>query len=769
MKALVVLVFVIACSSGDHRAAREQYNQGVELLAKGDHEGAEKALLAARSAAGVDPELRFRAAYNLGLAYAAHAEKAQKPGSGESPDLAKALELTQQAASWFADAARLRKDDADTLANLAIVRARAQALADELRKGEGTLEARLDALIADQRSVLDDARSVWLAIKQAGGADPLAQQGTLTHLADKERGIVAEAGVISDLATNEIDTIGKKAEDQRSDEEKVRLVQLKNLDLYLSEARSRISEARRKLQELAAEDAVGRAEAALDALKRAREQLLDPITVLREVAREELALMQQTYAVAEAPPDQVPMWMTGPALAQRQSGMRERVEEVRARLAAATENPLPADAKPEQKKTIGRIKTALPLVTDASSAMDRAHYKLVDKSFKDAGTAEREALELLGKAIEQFADLKQTIDITSETQKHIVSLLSPEAAKQVPAAERARETKDALAQNVARMARIKELIAEEVDKLTAQAAAAAAPGAGAPTSPAPATGSDASAPPGTGSAAGSGASPAPAANDPQKQALEAQKQVLAQAEALRGEAEKLILELDGAIRANKDPLTPATAADAKLDELRRLFFSVIEHLQDLIRQQGETRDQTSAAHGEDDESRAPKLPGLQSRQDQHGQLAKAITDALAAQADAAAKAQDPQQQQRGKNMAAAADEVRLAQNDMADAKRVLDKAVTETNQSHSLEPVIKSQGSALEHLMNALELLQPPSQQQDKNKQQQQPQQQQDKQKQQEPQQQQGGAGQRARDEDARRQRERHEQESGGDSVEKDW
>jgi hypothetical protein len=444
--------------------------------------------------------------------------------------------------------------------------------------------------------------------------------------------------------------------------------------------------------------------------------------------------MQHTYAFAAAPPDQVPAWRNCTSLAGRHARIGELVDVRRARLAAGAEQPLPADAKPEQQKVMERVKIALPLVGEASAAMDKAHDKLSTQSYKDAGTHEREALEALAKAIEQFADLKQTIDITSETQKHLVSLLSPESAKQLPAAERARETKDALAQNVARMGRIKELIADEVKKLEQP----------------------------------------PQEQDKQKaeeqqKAIEQQKQLMAQAETLRGEAEKLIGQLDGAIKANKDPLTPAKAADVKLDELRRLFFNIIEHLQDLIRKQGETRDQTSAAHGETDDVRAPKLPGIAGRQDQHGQLAKAITDALAAQADAAAKAQDPQQQQQGKNMAAAADEVRLAQNDMADAKRVLDKAVSETNQSYSLEPVLKSQGSAIEHLMNALKLLQPPQQnqqQQDKDKQKQ-DQQKQDQQQQQ--QQQQGGAGQKARDEDARRQKERREQDSGGDTVEKDW
>jgi hypothetical protein len=697
------------------------------------------------------------------MAYAAHAEK-QK--TGEKPDLQKALELTQQAASWFSDAARLHKDDPDTQQNLAIVRARAQSLADDLAKGQGKLEARLDALITQQRQVLDDARAAWVSIKQAGGTDPLAQQQTLTKLADTERGVVAEAGVIGDLSTDEIDTIAKKEESKRSDEEKVRLVQLKNLELYLSEGRTKIAEARRKFQDLSAEDAVARSEAALVALKRAREQLLDPITVLREVARDELVVMQETHAVAEAtgsgkvldakdakPAGEVviPTWVSPSALAERQGGLRERVEEVRARMAAAVEGPPPPPpqgqpANPEQEKLLARVKVALPFVTTASTAMDTARTALDGNKLPAAEVAQREAITALANAIEQFADLKQTIDITSETQKQLISFLEE---KKGP------EAKEALDHQLARMPRIKELLADEVTKLEAQGKqieAQAAAGAG----------------------SGSGA-PDPKQIEAAKQQLEAQKQQMAQAESLRGEADKLIGDLAKAIQANKDPVTPAKAADAKLDELRRIFFSVIEHLQDLIRQQGETRDQTSSAHAEDDVTRAPKLPNLVQRQTEHGALAKAITDALAAQADAAQKAQEPQAKQQGQAMSAAADEVRLAQNDMADANKMLTKAKDTTNQSVSLEPALKSQASALEHLMNALKLLQPPPQQNDKQDQQKQDQQKQDQQKQdqqkqqQQQQQQQGGAGQRARDDDARRQKERREREGGGDTVEKDW
>ncbi|MBA3457466.1 MAG: hypothetical protein H0T42_30575 [Deltaproteobacteria bacterium] len=745
MRALIVMVLIAGCG-GEHRAARDIYNQGVAAIVKGDYEAAEKLLLDARSQAGVDPELRFHAAYDLGVAYAAHADKVKL---GEKPDLAKALELAQQALSWFNDAARLRKDDPNTLANLAIVRARVQAISDELRKGEGSLEARLDRLIADQRTLLDDARGAWLSIKQAGGTDPLAHQGTLTHLADRERGIVAEAGVIVDLASDEIDAIGKKPEEKRTDEERVRVVQLKNLDLYLLDGRTRIAEARRKLQELAAEEGVVKAEAALTALKRAREQLLDPITVLRGVAQDELVVLQETtYAAAAAgtlelgpdqqPPSELPAWLASPLIAERQGGLRDRLEEVRARLAAATEhsaNPAPATPPdPKQAKLLERVKVAVPFVVEASTAMDRARETLAGNQLKSAIDHERAALVALSAAIEQFADLKQTVELAYGDHHQLVTMLGPEAAKQMKADLRAKETREALARNVARMPRLKELIAEEVAGLQD------------PPADTPADKLEAA-----------------------KQAIEQQRQMLARAEELRGQAQTALDQLAKAFTANTDPLPPATDADAKLTELRKLLFSVIEHLQQLIRDQGETRDQTSAAHAEDPLSREPKIPGLVGRQSGHGEIAKAITEALAAQADAASKA--PAQPQQGgpdpKTLSAAAAEVRLAQSEMGDAGRILTKARDSKTSSETLEPSVKSQAKAIEHLEAALRLLQPPQdQKQDpQDKKQDQQEQKQDKQEEQKP----GGASQRARDDDARRQKERRKQESQGDPAEKDW
>ena len=61
MKRALILAAIASCAPAEHRDAREKYNEGVAALAKSDFDAAEKALVDARSRAGVDPDLRFRA------------------------------------------------------------------------------------------------------------------------------------------------------------------------------------------------------------------------------------------------------------------------------------------------------------------------------------------------------------------------------------------------------------------------------------------------------------------------------------------------------------------------------------------------------------------------------------------------------------------------------------------------------------------------------------------------------------------------------------
>ena len=74
---------------------RERYNAGLAQLAAGDPEAAAEAFLAARDAAGPDPALRYRAAFNLGLALATGV-------AAEAPP-EEAIETLRQSAAWFND------------------------------------------------------------------------------------------------------------------------------------------------------------------------------------------------------------------------------------------------------------------------------------------------------------------------------------------------------------------------------------------------------------------------------------------------------------------------------------------------------------------------------------------------------------------------------------------------------------------------------------------------------------------------------------------
>ena len=756
MVALVALLALVACGDASGRAARTQYNAGVALLGEGKLDEAEQALLAARDQAGYDDEVRFRAAFDLAAVAVARAEAAQ---AAQPPAIDQAMAAYEKARTWLSDAVRRRPKDPDARANLERVEARLLALIDAAGQGENALEKRLDRAIATERELRDAARALW-AGQAASGGDPLAAKEQFEAAATRQRTLGAEVGTIADLAGDEITAIGGKTEDERSDEEKVRLVQLQNLDLYVQDARKAMTDARRNLHELAGELAHQRTGAALESLKRAREQLLDPIAVLQGVAADEVELARYLAALSAhaGKHDPLPAWLTARGLGGDQIDLRARLEEVKARLQAALDAPAPADgaaADPkaaEAAKVKAQVAAAMPSLEEASRQMKLASDALAAEDVAAGSTAAQASLVAIATAIEQFFALRQLIDVTLAQERDVIAAITPpaEGAEALPAAERAKRVNDGVTKNRARLARMQALIAEEQDKATAPPAADP-----------------------------SGA--APAAPDPQQ--VEQQKQLFARAEALRVEADAALAALAAVAAGGKGapPLESAKLAEAKLVELQKLFFSVIEHLKELIRAQGETRDDTTTAQTEDDAGRAARLPGLIERQSTHGQLAEAIAQARASQADAAqqqgGQGGAPQGGPTPQALGQAAQEVRSALGSMQDATTTLTQARDQSQQlSYDIGPAIESQKTAVEHLENALRLLQPPQQQdkQDKQDQQQQQQQQQDQQQQQQQQQQQSADQQlqQVREREAQREREKRERErqaGGADPVDKDW
>lgn len=727
---IAVATFALAaCSGPPVSPARGKYNDALASLASDDPDTAIASLMEARSDAGADGELRFRSAYNLGIA---HAKKAD----GEAvADPNKAIETYRASAGWFQDALRLRETDDASRRNLEIVLQRIQALGDQLNKDGKKLEARLDRAIEDQRGLRDNIRELLGALTSEGAArDPMGFQSEHDALAVAERTLLAEVGTISDLAGDELSGIESTKEEERSDEQRMRLVQLQLLDRYLETARGSISDARRMLRRLRTEDGLRRADSALDSLKRAKEQLMDPIAVLKLAASEQASTLMHTTALARAnakqvslgvngaqePAPVVPAWLTPGHLTDRQLEVRSRVDEIHQRFAMAvahqeqtTATATPGDPNapnaasaatdPAQARLLENARVATPSLTEALVAIDEATQDLADNQIGAAAQAEERALVALLRAIEQFAEVRQLIELAYATQARAIALLDPQAEQSTPPpADPGKELAKGLTDNLDRLARLEGMFKDAVAQAQAQQAQAQQQQQQAGQQ---------------GQPGGGEADAAAAEIERYRLAEEHRAKALAALQAMGGKP--------------ADVLAAARTGEAELGELRRLFFSVIEHLKDLHRQQSETHDKSANAAIAPAVKLAPLIGPLVDEQGGETELATAIAQALASQADQAAGASDPQAADQAKRFGEAAQEVMAAESQMRNAHQGLAEGAEAAKlMSYDLAPTLASQQSAIEHLERAIAILEPPNENKQDQKDEQEQQEQQDQQQQ---------------------------------------
>ena len=693
-----------ADDEGAELTPRGRYNRGLTHLDSAAHDAAAEDFLAARDSAGPDPELRYRAAFNLGLALA--------HGVAEEAPPAEAIDTLRQSAAWFNDAVRLAPPgDDDARINLELVSRRILALADQLNEG-ATLEGRIDRLIDDQRSVRDGIRGLLADVAvQEAGSEPHGFQDGFRGLASRERMLLADVGESIDLATEERLFIEQTPPEQLTPEQQGRAYQLQGVADFLERARQSLSDARRRLRRLEGERAHRRADAALAELKRAREQLLDPLRTLQAAARDEAQLNVETAALAgyRAKPlgEPPPAWLTTKHLADRQEDVGARTGGVLGRFEAV----LAADN--DESDELRPVAEATPLLERGLAAMRGAIRALESDDPGTAAPEQAHALEQLGRAIELFAGAKELIELAYAGQLRLVALLTPDATPEAGThnvAERTEAVFAATSGNQRRLQRLEDLLREELIETSDGGEDEAA----------------------------------------DEQAQQAAEQRHAQAEALRQRALTALDALAGNIRGIGDddaaPSDPEAArgeasnALEALEELRRLFFTLVEYVQALHGDQAETHDRTatlqfeSTASAEDDF--AARVSAAASRQNQHGQLGDALAAALAQQADAAsAEATSPppaapavpdpaseetgatagaELQETAERLAEAAKEVRQAAGRMAGAKATLDDAaVRAETMSPELEPALEDQLAALDHLQNALQALAPPREQED--------------------------------------------------------
>ena len=674
-------------------SARGRYNEGLAHFEAGEYGAAADAFLAARDDAGPDPQLRYRAAFNLGMALAvgagfgrtdpsggeADTETEVEPASPESGlPSEEVIDRLRQSAAWFSDAVRLAPPgDEDARINLELVSKWILQLADQLNQAN-RLEARLDRLIDDQRSIRDQVRGLLTEIAaQAAGAEPVGFAPEFEALASRERVLTGEVGDVVDLAAEERLFIEQTPEAQRPPEQQSRAYQLAAMTGYLERARQSLSDARLRLRRLEGERAHRRVDAALAELKRAREQLLDPVGVLAAVARDERELIAHTgarRAFAEGAIDldaAPPGWLTDKHLAERQEDIAARTGGVLNRFEAVTaSDPSTLDGVDAEAATraVATAAEAAPIVDAGLASMRTAIDALENGDPGAALPAEIDAVEAVAQAIELFADVKNLIELAYATQGGIVALLTPgedaEAVAMEPG-ERESLVGKSIADNQRRIDRLAALLEAE----GGEAVAAVAEG-----------------------------------DDAARQAVEAR---YALAEDLRVQVGDSLHRLaestgGGAVEAAR---RSADEGLAGLEELRRLFFSIVEHLAALLADQGDTHDraatlqvESSAALGDEF---APALGSVAQRQGGHAQMGDQIAAALARQADAAsappeanAPAQDPE---AGERLAKAAAEVRHAGGRMAGAATMLaDAAERAKSMSPDLEGALEDQLAAME-------------------------------------------------------------------------
>ncbi|MEC7983913.1 MAG: hypothetical protein VX278_02040, partial [Myxococcota bacterium] len=475
-------LLVMACTTSES-SPRHIYNEGSRKLAAQELEEASTQLLDARDKAGSDATLRQYAAYNLALS---HAQKGL-PLEESDPDAAS--EEYAKAVSWFRDAIRINPTDEEARYNLEIALKRIQMLADKRNAGKNGLEPRLDRLLEDTRTLRDQMRNLSSQIESTGDLqDPSGYRTQFDALAIQARTLQADASTILQLSGAERSEIENKLEEEQRDQDKMRMAQLSNLDFHLNFGRDEIADARRSLRRLNIEQAFDRLEETVRKVKRAREQLLDPVTVLKVLAQEEEQLTQQTMSLLasknqdllidagqEEEAKRLPGWFNGTFLSKSQNGISERTKEMLQRFEYAGESDS-TEAAPEEQEMMALVQDAVIPLSKASDSMSKAKAALESESFTVAVQEEYQSLLALAQAIERFADAKTLIELSYETQNALLYRITPsEDSRQedIPEQERLDQVNRSLGENIGRIQRLKGALEREKQKQLQQVQASA--------------------------------------------------------------------------------------------------------------------------------------------------------------------------------------------------------------------------------------------------------------------------------------------------------
>lgn len=670
-------------------SAREIYNAGIRFV-NTNPDRAELYLTRARRDAKNDGELRYSSLYNLGWVEVNRADSLLK----EDPK--QALVHLQQAANRFRESIRIRPKSDDARYNLEILSRRILELTDQLNQKEpGDLAARLDQQIEAIRNHQTELRNT---VQRVGGEKPTSQ---LTQYRKEFRALgTTQRKVISDLqkfandARSELDVIKQKKDEEKSDEEKVKLVQISNMLLYVDSCSQRLAKARSLTRRMQSNRSFQRWSIALSDAKRARDQLRNPVEIIGQLIGDASELVQLTQSLAatktnligpKPESDLPPEWLSQDYLKSTQITLVERGEELHKVLTqisksdaekaagdpasdlqnSSNENSVQNDAK--AKLLIENITNSLPFILEANSSFQKSSDQLENGNINESIQSQLKAIEQLSEAWELFFDIRRLIEVTYRDENTIVQVIQqagqatekppadPKSSSDDPdrkdpgqadgketdsdnddstiqefamAKELIEASQELQKKNIARSERLGKLISIELDQLNSDASQ---PNPAQPAMP---------------PSAGQSEQPDQAAA--QKERFEAASVIVKriQSELKKGsQTSELFLKEDaaGIVAENPKWIEAKSSAELALNdiqELRRLFFSLIEHLKDTAQRQSELNDQTTMEFSKVDSGTsetidAQKVGPLANRQKNLGLISDSISKELEKQAEQA--------------------------------------------------------------------------------------------------------------------------------------
>ena len=730
---------------------RDLFNLANDELARGEYDVAIEGFSRARNEASFDNELRYSAAYNLGFAYAAKADSLGAIDGLDEGGLESAIEWLSSSVAWFRDAVRQRPSLDEARGNLEIVLKRQLNAQDLMAQKFNTPERQLDALIAAQREIRESARALSQQIAGTSAErDPISFQNDFRSIARMQREAMTAGNLAAENIANAKALIESKTEEARTQEEAYRKFQFEAVIPLLDQARQYMGSARRQMRDMSMNDALRQTNKAFYALKQAREQLDDPLRILGHISEDEqnFVRLAEANAVFKSPERlaeyraktqnseaSLPPWLNEALLSDTQQDVLERTKRVASFLEAVVSadvsgtEPSGADAEAaaEQRAQIGE---ALPLIRRAAEEMAAADGAVLRDDADGALRYGAQSVELLALAMERFADLKHLVEIAYRSQKAMSGVVAGDIGSESPHLLSREQQKGllspALATNIERLERLSAALAKASAKAIAEVNKAAQSAQG--------------------QAAAQGQGDALKAQI-DEQIAETQK-FFEHAETLRAEAQAAMKRMAAVVDAydaegmagtategtGSGGIVPATAEDAvwgelseddelagsHLEQLRMLFFTIAEHVEELLRQQMSTLDTTTDVSTLAGDEQTLKLPAVVDRQRVHEltatQLARAITEQsekMRAQAEQAPQGGE-QAQEMAQRYGQAASEIEVAAASMRQAQTDLQ------SEDRLFSEALAQQKEAAEHLEKALEWLQPPQQQQQQNDEQQQ-------------------------------------------------